>query len=72
MGVDGEESMRIDWVRCLACTSVYVKPSLGGTISTNPGCPHCGYLGWTEDSSAVRRTPVHRRFVADRLPRRAG
>ena len=33
-------------VRCLGCAQVYSKPSAGGTISKNPGCPDCGYVGW--------------------------
>jgi hypothetical protein len=74
MGVDhgGEPVVRIQWVRCLGCGVVYVQPQAGGTISTNPGCPHCGYLGWVKDSSTVRRTPLHRRSVADRPQRRTG
>jgi predicted nucleic acid-binding Zn-ribbon protein len=33
-------------VRCLACGTVYPKPDAGGTAASNPGCPHCGYVGW--------------------------
>ena len=33
-------------VRCLECGTVYAKPSRGGTAKANPGCPHCGYVGW--------------------------
>ena len=33
-------------VRCLYCLHIYSKPSGGGTYSRNPGCPHCGYVGW--------------------------
>ena len=33
-------------VRCLECAKVYAKPIGGGTASANPGCPHCGYVGW--------------------------
>lgn len=33
-------------VRCLECARVYSKPVGGGTVSANPGCPHCGYVGW--------------------------
>jgi hypothetical protein len=33
-------------VRCLACGTVYAKPSRGGTTRLNPGCPDCGYVGW--------------------------
>jgi hypothetical protein len=34
-------------VCCLACANVYSRPSCGGTYERNPGCPRCGYLGWT-------------------------
>ena len=33
-------------VRCLACGTVYPKPSSIGTAESNPGCPRCGYVGW--------------------------
>jgi phage FluMu protein Com len=33
-------------VRCLECGEVYAKPSAGGTVQKNPGCPCCGYVGW--------------------------
>ena len=33
-------------VRCLDCGIVYGKPSGGGTLTRNPGCPGCGYVGW--------------------------
>ena len=33
-------------VRCLACGTVYPKPSSLGTAGSNPGCPRCGYVGW--------------------------
>ena len=36
----------VESVRCLECGSVYAKPSGGGTVQQNPGCPDCGYLGW--------------------------
>ena len=44
-------------VHCLGCAAVYVKPGGGGTISANPGCPLCGYLGWATEAqiSAARR-----------------
>jgi hypothetical protein len=37
-------------VRCLSCDAVYSKPSHGGTVTANPGCPECGYLGWITSS----------------------
>jgi hypothetical protein len=41
-------------VRCLECDHVYVKPNEGGTISTNPGCPLCGYVGWASLTPTLR------------------
>jgi hypothetical protein len=36
----------LESVRCLECGEVYAKPSAGGTVQKNPGCPCCGYVGW--------------------------
>ena len=36
----------LESVRCLECGDVYAKPSAGGTVQKNPGCPTCGYVGW--------------------------
>ena len=44
----------LERVRCLECGATYGKPYRGGTISTNPGCPECGYLGWVPDGSAAQ------------------
>ena len=55
-------------VRCLECRTEYAKPSGGGTLSTNPGCPHCGYVGWLPSSVSVK-VPRRDRFAADRLQR---
>ena len=33
-------------VRCLECGEAYSKPTAGGTVQKNPGCPACGYVGW--------------------------
>jgi hypothetical protein len=56
----------IETVGCLACGAVYAKPRLGGTAATNPGCPKCGYLGWSSLSPVSEPAPHH--FYAD--PRR--
>jgi hypothetical protein len=40
----------LESVRCLECGGVYSKPSGGGTVMKNPGCPSCGYVGWIPDS----------------------
>jgi hypothetical protein len=63
---------RIQRVRCLSCSVRYVKPVGGGTVSANPGCPACGYVGWVLETSPVKRTASHLRFAADRLQRRTG
>jgi len=36
----------LESVRCLECGEIYSKPSAGGTMHKNPGCPECGYVGW--------------------------
>jgi len=36
----------VESVRCLECGAAYAKPSDGGTVRENPGCPACGYVGW--------------------------
>ena len=70
---DGEGAMRapklevLHTVRCLSCGAVYSKPARGGTVTANPGCPECGYLGWLTTSSATALALRHR-FAAD--PRR--
>jgi transposase-like protein len=44
----GTELLALENVRCLACAAVYTKPAGGGTASSNPGCPDCGYVGWAK------------------------
>jgi hypothetical protein len=76
MGVEnGDEAQpmsRIDRVRCLGCGVIYVKPSGGGTVSANPGCPECGYVGWVLEGSPFTPDALQRRSVGDPLRRRAG
>ena len=74
MGVSCEESdagapkvVVSHMVRCLGCGVVYSKPARGGTVAANPGCPHCGYVGWLSASSATALALRHR-FAED--PRR--
>jgi hypothetical protein len=55
-------------VRCLDCASVYTKPAGGGTAATNPGCPECGYLGWSPVS--VQEAWLQPRSAVDRLQHR--
>jgi hypothetical protein len=59
----------LESVRCLGCHTEYAKPSDGGTLSTNPGCPHCGYVGWLPSSVSVKESRRRDRFAADRLQR---
>ena len=63
---------RIDRVRCLSCSATYVKPAGGGTVSANPGCPECGYVGWVFDSSTFTKDAAPLRSAADHLRRRTG
>ena len=50
-------------VLCLDCGHPYSKPSTEGTMSSNPGCPRCGYLGWIalKEHAAPGFSPVGRR-----------
>ncbi len=63
---------RIEKVRCLNCHVAYVKPAGGGTVSANPGCPECGYVGWESEPAAVTEGVEPHRSFADRLRRRTG
>jgi predicted nucleic acid-binding Zn-ribbon protein len=71
---DGEGARRapqlevLHTVRCLSCGAVYSKPARGGTVTANPGCPDCGYVGWLTTSSATALALRHR-FAADRRRR---
>ena len=55
-------------VRCLSCGALYAKPSSGGTVPANPGCPECEYMGWVLATSLTPLEP--RRFSEDRSRRR--
>jgi hypothetical protein len=61
-------------VRCLACGAVYAKPSDGGTVRENPGCPDCGYVGWAVAAAAIpfSEAGTRSRFGADPLRRPSG
>ena len=66
--------IHIDRVQCLECGGTYTKPADGGTVTENPGCPRCGYLGWilaTVPSSpaALRRSAADRRRRLAAQPR---
>lgn len=54
-------------VLCLECGDVYGKPTRGGTLTMNPGCPHCGYVGWSPLTiGALSEERPHGRFAAGR------
>jgi hypothetical protein len=59
----------LESVRCLDCGEVYSKPSAGGTVTKNPGCPRCGYVGWIP-LSLPAEVAAPRRFSVGRLPAR--
>ena len=71
-GDDGPDLTVIETVRCLDCGATYSKPSGGGTVRQNPGCPECGYVGWVSLSVADEEPPSLIRFGADRLLHRGG
>jgi predicted nucleic acid-binding Zn-ribbon protein len=54
-------------VHCLACGATYSKPQGRGTVKTNPGCPECGYLGWSLAEDDV--TDDERLRFVEGLPR---
>lgn len=62
------EALSLESVRCLNCATVYAKPSDRGTMVSNPGCPHCGYVGWV--TVAISAAAPHVHSAADRLQRR--
>jgi hypothetical protein len=66
---DERRLSQIETVRCLSCGASYAKPASGGTVSANPGCPECGYVGWVVASSLTRLEP--RRFSEDHPRRRS-
>jgi hypothetical protein len=57
-------------VRCLACGTVYAKPSGHGTAESNPGCPRCGYVGWAPDDERIMEAIGRSHSDADLPPRR--
>lgn len=71
----GPQLTVVENVRCLECAAVYSKPSGGGTVRQNPGCPECGYVGWIAVGqhhafTDAGRQPLH--FDADQLLRPGG
>jgi hypothetical protein len=59
-------------VRCLNCGGAYVKPAGGGTVSANPGCPECGYVGWVLERLPFSEGDAQSHSFAGRLRRRTG
>lgn len=53
-------------VQCLECEWTYAKPVGGGTVWANPGCPHCGYVGWMPVAGQVSARPRPARPAARR------
>ena len=61
----------VERVRCLECGTTYGKPTAGGTVQENPGCPRCGYLGWISSDLPASREDSRRSGVDLRLHRSA-
>jgi DNA-directed RNA polymerase subunit RPC12/RpoP len=73
LGGDAPTLTLLESVRCLECGAIYAKPSGGGTVRENPGCPDCGYLGWVDARvAAFSELPPPRRSDAGRLPHQHG
>jgi hypothetical protein len=72
-GDQGPQLRVVESVRCLECGAVYAKPTGGGTVRENPGCPECGYVGWVA-TNAGYLTPdwTLPRSAAGRQPYRSG
>lgn len=59
----------VETVSCLGCGKLYAKPRGRGTLSTNPGCPECGYVGWLPTGRPFNPASSRDRFGEDPLPR---
>jgi hypothetical protein len=57
-------------VRCLDCGNAYAKPSSGGTVERNPGCPRCGYIGWIDVVGDLSLPVVRNRSASGLQPLR--
>ncbi len=72
-GGDAPTLTVLESVRCLECGAVYAKPSGGGTVRENPGCPDCGYVGWVGARvAAFSESCQPNHFDAGRLPHQHG
>lgn len=76
MGVNETNGARrrsgIERVRCLHCSVSYVKPAGGGTVSANPGCPECSYVGWVVERGPFTEGGEPSHSFGGRLRRRPG
>jgi hypothetical protein len=69
---DDSRLAAVETVRCLSCGIEYAKPSGGGTVFANPGCPECSYVGWVRaESRVLTEGHARRRFSADPPRRRS-
>jgi hypothetical protein len=59
----------VEAVRCLDCGRDYAKPSGRGTLTTNPGCPDCGYVGWVPSTARLTVVSPRGRSGEGPLPR---
>jgi hypothetical protein len=71
-GDEGPSLRVLESVQCLECGAVYGKPSGGGTVRQNPGCPECGYVGWIDVGARFNEPWQPRRFAEGRPQRPAG
>jgi predicted nucleic acid-binding Zn-ribbon protein len=71
-GDDAPSLIVLESVRCLECGAVYSKPTGGGTVQENPGCPECGYVGWMTISEATFADVPLRRSAEGRPLRPSG
>jgi ribosomal protein S27AE len=65
--MDADNVVQLERVRCLECGTKYIKPADGGTVSQNPGCPRCGYVGWILATIPPASTDWHRSGEGRRL-----
>lgn len=69
---DGPKLTVLESVECLECGVVYAKPSSGGTVLANPGCPDCGYVGWVGTQETFTESWTPRRSDAGHQPHPSG
>ena len=70
---EAESSLTVlERVRCLDCGELYSKPTNGGTVRANPGCPKCGYLGWVAAPSEANAAAAPLRSAEGQQQRRSG